>query len=58
MCFKLSSLHIHVYTIYLFSLYSMQEVALVSLANVLYRMGHDSDATAVMQHSLEVRHTI
>ena len=31
-----------------------QEVALVSLANVLYRMGHESDATAVMQHSLEV----
>ena len=26
----------------------------MSLANVLYRMGYESDATAVMQHSLEV----
>ena len=28
----------------------------MSLANVLYRMGYESDATAVMQHSLEVIH--
>ena len=26
----------------------------MSLANVLYRLGYDSDATAVMQYSLEV----
>ena len=27
----------------------------MSLANVLYRLGYESDATAIMQHSLEVR---
>ena len=32
----------------------MQDVALVSLANVLYRSGFDKDATAVIHMSLEV----
>ena len=32
----------------------MQDVALVSLANVLYRSGYDKDATAVIHMSLEV----
>ena len=32
----------------------MQDVALVSLANVLYRSGFDMDALAVIHMSLEV----
>ena len=37
-----------------FSIYIMQDVALISLANVLYQSGFDKDTTAVIHMSLEV----
>ncbi len=40
------------------TVHTLQDVALVSLGNVLYRLGYETDATAVMHISLQVSHPI
>ena len=51
---KLDNLNCNIFTHNTHTHAYIQDVALVSLANVLYRSGFDKDATAVIHMSLEV----